>query len=406
MAMKYCVLIMDGAAGSPIQDRGNRTSLELAVTPNLDRMAKEGIVGLVRTVPAGMEPSSAIACMSVLGYDPTIYYKGRSAIEAISMDVPFTSEDILFRCNLVSIKDEMMLSYSAGHISGEEGRVLIEALNKELGGKDVWFYPGVGYRHICKLKNHEIGLEAVCTPPHDIPNKPIAEFMPHGPGSELLVDLMERSRYVLGDHPVNLKRISEGEMPATMIWLFWGSGHIPPLPSFKTKYELKGAITSGVDLLRGLGKMAGLDILDISGVTDNIDNDYAAQATGALKALENHDIVFIHVEAPDEAAHSGSAEDKIASIEMIDSEMVSRILESNNDDIQVLVMPDHPTPLTVQTHSEEAVPFVVWGKGIVPNGASRFTEVEAKNTGVFVEHGYNMMDKIVIRWRKKTEFIC
>jgi 2,3-bisphosphoglycerate-independent phosphoglycerate mutase len=395
---------MDGAAGLPIPERGNRTTLELAVTPNLDRMAKEGVVGLVRTVPPGMEPSSAIACMSVLGYDPSIYYKGRSAIEAISMDVPFTSDDILFRCNLVAIKDEMMWSYSAGHISGEEGRVLIEALNKELGGKDVWFYPGVGYRHICKIADHEIALNAVCTPPHDIPNKPIAEFMPHGSGSEMLVDLMERSRYVLSTHPVNEKRQSNGDIPATMIWLFWASGKIPVLPSFETKYELKGAMTSAVDLLCGLGKMAGLTILDISGVTDNIDNDYAAQATGALKALEGHDIVFIHVEAPDEAAHSGSAEDKISSIEMIDREMVSRILEWNND-IQFLVMPDHPTPLTIQTHTEEAVPFVVWGKGIVSNGAARFTEVEAKNTGAFVEHGYSMMDKIVIRWRKKSEFV-
>ena len=403
--MKYCVLIMDGAAGLPIPDRDNRTTLELAVTPNLDRMAQEGVVGLVRTVPPGMEPSSAIACMSVLGYDPSIYYKGRSAIEAISMDVPFTSDDILFRCNLVAIKDEIMWSYSAGHISGEEGRVLIEALNKELGGKSVCVYPGVGYRHICKITGHDIALDVICTPPHDIPNKPIAEFMPHGPGSAILVDLMERSRYVLGNHPVNLKREAEGKIPANMIWLFWVSGKIPPLPSFETKYEIKGAMTSAVDLLRGLGKMAGLKLLDISGVTDNIDNDYAAQATGALKALEDHDIVFIHVEAPDEAGHSGSAEDKISSIEVIDREIVSRILASNNDAIQVLVMPDHPTPVTIQTHTEEPVPFVVWGKGIVSNGATRFTEVEAKKTGAFVENGYSMMDKIVLKFRRKTEII-
>lgn len=396
---------MDGAAGLPIPERGNKTTLELANTPNLNRMAIEGTVGLVRNVPPGMEPSSAIACMSVLGYDPSIYYKGRSAIEAISMDVPFTSDDILFRCNFVAIKDEMMLSYSAGHISGEEGRVLVEALNQELGSKDVCFYPGVGYRHICKITNHEIALYAVCTPPHDIPNKPIAEFMPYGPGSKILVDLMERSRYVLSDHPVNLKREAEGKIPATMIWLFWSSGKIPPLPSFHTKYELKGAITSGVDLLRGLGKMAGLKILDISGVTDNIDNDYASQATGALKALEDHDIVFIHVEAPDEAGHSGSADDKISSIEMIDREIVSRILACNNDAIQVLVMPDHPTPVAVQTHTEEAVPFVAWGNGIASNGAARFTEVEAKNTGAFVENGYSMMDKLVLKFRKKSEII-
>ena len=403
--MKYCVLIMDGAAGWPIPERGNKTSLELAATPNLDRMAQEGTVGLVRTVPPGMEPSSAIACMSVLGYDPALYFKGRSAIEAISMDVPFNDKDILFRCNLVAIKDGAMWSYCAGHISGDEGRILIEAINQDLGGKNICFYPGVGYRHICKITGHDIALDTVCTPPHDIPNKPIAEFMPHGPGSAILVDLMERSRYVLSDHPVNVKRESEGEIPATMIWLFWGSGKIPALPSFETRYGVKGAITSAVDLLRGLAKMSGLDIINIPGITDNIDNDYAAQATGALKALEDHDIVVIHVEAPDEAGHSGSAENKIRSIEMIDREIVSRIREWKDDIIRVLVMPDHPTPLAVQTHTEEAVPFLVWGKGISSNGARRFNEAEARSTGISIEHGYHMMDKLVRKWHQKSESV-
>ena len=393
--MKYCVLIIDGASGWPIPERGNKTTLELAATPNLDRMAKEGMVGMVRTVPPGMEPSSACACMSVLGYDPTIYFRGRSAIEAISMDVPFNDKDILFRCNLVAVKDGAMWSYCAGHISGDEGRVLIEAINKKLGGNNIHFYPGVGYRHICKLTGHDNALAAICTPPHDIPDKPIAEFIPHGPGSEILVDLMERSRDVLNGHPINVKRQSKGEIPATMIWLFWSSGNIPTLPSFKNKYGLKGAITSAVDLLRGLGKMSGLEILDISGVTDNIDNDYVAQAKGAINAFDNHDIVVIHVEAPDEAGHSGSAENKRLSIEMIDREIVSRLLAWNGDAIRVLVMPDHPTPVTIQTHTEEPVPFVIWGKGITANGARRFSEAEAKNTGIFIEYGYNIMDKLV-----------
>jgi 2,3-bisphosphoglycerate-independent phosphoglycerate mutase len=311
------------------------------------------------------------------------------------MDVPFNDKDILFRCNLVAVKDGAMWSYCAGHISGEEGRVLIEAINKKLGGNNIHFYPGVGYRHICKITGHDNALAAICTPPHDIPGKPIAEFMPHGPGSEILVDLMERSRDVLNDHSVNVKRRSNGEIPATMIWLFWGSGKIPALPSFKTKYGLKGAITSAVDLLRGLGKMSGLEVLDIRGVTDNIDNDYAAQAIGALKAFDDHDIVVIHVEAPDEAGHSGSAENKRLSIEMIDREIVSRLLTWKSDAIRILVMPDHPTPLAIQTHTEEPVPFVIWGKGITSNGARRFSEVEAKSTGIFIEDGYNIMDKLV-----------
>jgi len=393
--MKYCVLIVDGAAGWPIPERGNKTTLELAATPNLDRMAKDGMVGMVRTVPPGMEPSSACACMSVLGYDPAIYFRGRSAIEAISMDIPFNDKDILFRCNLVAVKGGAMWSYCAGHISGDEGRVLIKAINKKLGGNNIHFYPGVGYRHICKITGHDNALTAICTPPHDIPGKPIAEFMPHGSGSEILVDLMERSRDILSDHSVNVKRRSNGEIPATMIWLFWGSGKIPALPSFKTKYGLKGAITSAVDLLRGLGKMSGLEVLDIRGVTDNINNDYSAQATGALKALDDHDIVVIHVEAPDEAGHSGSAENKRLSIQMIDREIVSRLLTWKSDAIRVLIMPDHPTPLAIQTHTEEPVPFVIWGKGITSNGARRFSEVEAKSTGIFIEDGYNIMDKLV-----------
>jgi 2,3-bisphosphoglycerate-independent phosphoglycerate mutase len=393
--MKYCVLIADGAAGLPLADRGNKTSLESAVTPNLDRMAREGTVGLVRNVPDGMEPSSACACMSVLGYDPVVYYRGRSAIEAISMGIPFNDNDVLFRCNLVAVRDGMMWSYCAGHISSNEGRALIEEIDKKLGGKDVKFYPGVGYRHICKISGYAEALSAICTPPHDIPNKPIAEFMPHGQGSKPLIDLMERSRKVLRNHPVNIKREKSSEIPATMIWLFWSSGKIPKLPSFKKKYGLSGAMTSGVDLLRGLAKMTGLDVLDIHGVTDNIDNDYAAQAIGALKAFEDHDIVVIHVEAPDESGHSGSAANKISAIEMIDKEIVGRLLKWKNDGLRVLVLPDHPTPVAVQTHTSDPVPYVMWGKGIVHNGAKRFTETEAKRAGIFWADGYNVMDKFL-----------
>ncbi len=393
--MKYCVLIVDGAAGLPLVDHGDKTTLELALTPNLDRMAKAGTVGLIRNVPSGMEPSSACACMSVLGYDPSVYYRGRSAIEAISMGIPFDDNDVLFRCNLVSVRDGTMWSYCAGHISSDEGHALIEEIDKQLGGKGVKFYPGVGYRHICKLSGCEEALSAICTPPHDIPNKSIAEFLPHGPGSKPLIDLMERSREVLRNHPVNIKREKSGGIPATMIWLFWSSGKIPKLPSFKRKYGLSGAMTSGVDLLRGLAKMAGLDVLEIPGVTDNIDNDYAAQAVGALNALDNHDIVVIHVEAPDEAGHSGSAENKISSIEMIDRDIVSRLLDWNDDNLRVLVLPDHPTPVAIQTHTSDPVPYVMWGTGIAQNGAKRFTEIEAKSTGVLGADGYNVMDKFL-----------
>src|SRR4030043_235658 len=296
--MKYCVLIIDGAAGWALPDRDGKTCLELADVPNLDAMAKEGVVGLVRTVPQGMEPSSACACMSVLGYDPKVYYRGRSGIEARSMGIPVADDEVVFRCNLVAVRDGKMWSYSSGHVGSDE----------------VHFYPGVRYRHICKIKGHDDTLLANCTPPHDIPDKPIAEFLPQGTGSDLLRDLMERSEVVLKEHPGNLERQARGDIPATMIWLFWGSGQILEMPPFKQVYGLGAAMTSGVDLLRGLAQMANMDVLDIPGVTDGPDNDYVAQADGALRALEKYGLVFIHIEPPDEAAHAGSIDDKVEAL--------------------------------------------------------------------------------------------
>ncbi len=389
--MKYCVLIIDGAAGWALPERGGKTCLELAQVPNLEAMAREGFAGLVRTVPQGMEPSSACACMSVLGYDPKVYYRGRSAIEAISMDIPVAEDEIVFRCNLVAIRDGKMWSYSSGHIDTDEAQALVAALNDKLGNDKIHFYPGVRYRHICKIKGHDDTLLANCTPPHDIPYKPIADFLPKGPGNEFLRDLMQKSKAVLKEHPVNIERKARGDIPATMVWLFWGSGRIPEMPPFQQAYGLSAAMTSGVDLLRGLARMADMAVLDIPGVTDGMDNDYAAQAAGALKALEKYDLVVIHVEAPDEAAHAGSVDDKIEAIQMVDKEVVSRIRSRKPDKLRVLVLPDHPTPIKIQTHSDEPVPFMFWGPGFAPNGAKRFTEAEAKSTGVFIEDGYKIM---------------
>jgi 2,3-bisphosphoglycerate-independent phosphoglycerate mutase len=392
--MKYCVLIIDGAAGWPLVEHGGKTCLELAHTPNLDAMAREGIVGLVRTIPEGMEPNSACACMSVLGYDPKVYYQGRSAIEARSMDLPIGEGEVVFRCNLVSICDGTMRSYSSGFIRTEEAKVLIAALNEKLGSEEVQFYPGVSYRHICKIKGHEDTLLATCTPPHNIPGKPIGDFLPCGPGSELLRELIMKSEVVFREHPVNVARRVRGDIPATMIWLFWGSGKIPDMPAFKQVYGLDAAMTSGVDLLRGLAKMIGIEILSIPGVTGDMSNDYAAQAAGALEALKRCDMVVIHVEAPDEAAHAGSIDDKIEAIQRVDAEMVSRLRSWDKDSLRVLIMPDHPTPIKIQTHIGEPVPFMLWGAEFVANGAERFTEAEAKNIGIFIEQGYNIMAKL------------
>jgi len=393
--VKYCILIMDGASGLPLPDRGDKTCLELAATPNLDALAKEGVVGLVRTVPEGMEPSSACACMSVLGYDPKVYYRGRAAIEAKSMGIPIEDGEVVFRCNLVAVQDGKMSSYSSGYISTEEAQALIAALNESLADENIHFYPGVSYRHICKIKGREETLQAICTPPHDISGKSIAEFLPKGKGSELLREIMERSKAVLKDHPVNLSRKARDDIPATMVWLFWGSGKIPDMLPFKQVYGLKAAMTSGVDLLRGLARMMGMEVLDIPGVTDGLDNDYVAQVTGALEALKERDLVVVHVEAPDEAGHSGSVDDKIETIYRIDQEMVSRLRSWQGDNLRVLIMPDHSTPIKVQTHTDAPVPFLLWGEGFSPNGAERFTEVEAKRTGVFVVEGCSIMSKLI-----------
>jgi len=377
---------------------GGKTCLELAHTPNLNAIAREGIVGLICNVPPGMEPSSACASMSVLGYNPRIYYRGRSAIEARGMGIPINEGEAVFRCNLVAVRDGRMWSYSCGHISTGEAQALVASLNEKLGNDEVHFYPGVSYRHICKIKGREDILLASCTPPHDIHDKAIAEFFPKGPGSDFLRELMIRSQPVLRDHPVNIERKARGDIPATMIWLFWGSGKIPDMPAFKEAYGLDAALTSGVDIMRGLARMIGMEVLDIHGVTGDLNNDCAAQAIGALEALEKYDMVVIHVEATDEAAHAGLFKDKIEVIQKVDKEIVARLRSWDKTALRVLILPDHSTPIEIQTHVADPVPFVLWGPGFTPTsrgGAKRFTEAEAKSTGVFIQEGYNIMGKLV-----------
>ncbi len=393
--MKYVVLIIDGASGHPLPQRGNKTTLELAKTPYLDKLAEGGTLGLTCNVPDGMEPSSAIACMSIMGYDPRIYYKGRSAIEALSMGIQIHPGETVFRCNVVTVLDGRMKDYSAGHITTQEAAELIKALDQNLGTADGKFFPGVAYRHILKIKGHPEALQVECTPPHDIPGKAVAGFLPKGPGSQILKDLMQRSEAVLKDHPVNLARSARGDLPATTIWLFWPSGQVPELPPFQKQFGVRGVIISGVDLLRGIGQMTGMDVLIVPGVTDGLDNDYAAQGEGALQALNSHDLVVVHVEAPDEAGHSGLIEEKIKAIENTDKEVVSRLLKYHGDRLRLMVLPDHPTPIDVQTHTSEQVPFLLWGPGIKANGARRLTENEAGSTGCQEKTGHHLIKRLL-----------
>jgi 2,3-bisphosphoglycerate-independent phosphoglycerate mutase len=392
--VKWVVLIVDGAAGWACEALGGKTSLEAAVTPHFDALAAQATVGLAATVPAGMEPSSAIACMSVLGFDPSLYYAGRGPIEAMALGIDLAPGQAALRCNLVTVDDGSMRSYAAGHISSKESHELVEALEDALGSDGVRFYPGVGFRHILVVDQGEDLVKTSCTPPHDIADKPVADHLPKGPGAPLLLDLMERSKAVLAEHPVNRARIADGRLPATQVWLFWPGLQAVRMPSFADRYGRRAALTSAVDLLRGLAKQASMETLEIPGVTDGNDNDFAGQMEGAIASLRDYDLVVVHVEAPDEAGHSGDVAAKVEAIEQIDALMVPQV-QALAGGVRLLVMPDHPTPLVLRTHVAEPVPFLLWGSGFSANGAAAFTEAEARGTGLLVDPGHELMARFV-----------
>lgn len=394
--MKHVIVILDGAAGWPLEELGGRTTLAAAHTPNLDSMAAEGTVGLARTVPPGTEASSAAACTSILGYDPVADYVGRGAIEAASMGIRLAEDEVALRMNLVSIVDGAMDSYSCGRISTEDSHEIVKALAATFDSPTFRFYPGVSYRHILVVKGHPELLGLTYSAPHDISGKAVAGHEPSGAGSELLRGLMDRARLFLEAHPVNLRHREESTAVATDIWPFWPGVAPKTLVPFGEKRGVRAALTSGVDLLGGLAVLAGIDRLEIPGVTDGDDNDYAGQACGALTALDDHDLVIVHVETPDEEGHAGDAAGKIAGIEAIDREVVARVLAYGGE-LRVLCMPDHPTPVALKTHTADPVPFVVWGSGIAHNGATAFDEVRAEATGLLVDPGREVMDRLLAR---------
>ena len=395
--MKYVVLITDGASGWPLDAFGGRTSLETADIPNLDRLAREGTSGVAYTVPDGMEASSAVACMSVLGFDPVAYYAGRGPIEAMAMGIDLEPGQVAMRCNFVTVIDGVMVSYSAGNITSPEAAALVETLQEALGDERVQFYPGVGFRQIVTVRKGADLLDTAFIPPHDIADRPTSGAEPAGLGRELGLGLMERSKALLAGHPVNEARVARGLPPATQIWLFWPGMRPGEMPSFAEAYGVSGALTSGVDLLRGLALQTGLTYLDIAGVTDEADNDYAGQMAAALAALDHHDVVFVHVEAPDEASHAGDAEGKVRALENIDALMVAQVIARRQagDDLRILVMPDHPTPVAIKTHVAEPVPFVMWGAGVPANGAQAFTEKEARATDFAVAPGHLLLQRFL-----------
>jgi 2,3-bisphosphoglycerate-independent phosphoglycerate mutase len=334
--------------------------------------------------------------MSILGYDPRTYYRGRSAIEAGAMGIGIEEGEIVFRCNLVSIEQGKMADYSAGHISTREARALIETLDKRMGDGGTRFFPGVSYRHILKLKGHPETLKADCTPPHDIPGKAVADYLPKGDGSQVLRDLMERAEAILRNHPLNLAKKARGETQASNIWLFWPSGLLTPLPPFDESQGVKAGMISGVDLLRGLASMSKMEVINIRGVTDGPDNDYAAQAEGAFEALERLDLVVVHVEAPDEAGHEGMVEEKVKAIEELDSKVVGPMLEGMRKfgDFRLMVLPDHPTPLSIKTHARDPVPYVIYDSSHNVEKNRAYDE-KSMAGGLLIEQGYRLMDLFI-----------
>lgn len=414
--MKYVVLIIDGASGWPTASWEGRTSLEVANTPRLDRLAREGTVGLAYNVPEGMEASSAIACMSVMGFDPARYYTGRGPIEAMAMGIDLEPGQVAMRCNLVTVVEGRLASYSAGNISSEEAAELIAALADGLGAalgneasdQRLGLHAGVSFRHILTVRDGADLLATTFTAPHDIANRRVAAYRPVGPGAALVEDLMERSKSILAGHRVNKERVARGLPPATQIWLFWPGIRPAAMPTFAETYGgRRGALTSAVDLLRGLALQTGMDSLVIAGVTDDGGNDYEAQMAGALAALDDHDVVFVHVEAPDEAAHAGDAAAKVRAIEQIDALMLPQAIALHQTaarrkpptatEVRLVVLPDHPTPLETKTHAADPVPFVMWGPGFVANGAKAFTETEARATGFAVAPGHLLMSMFLDR---------
>ncbi len=393
--MKYAIIIGDGMADEPIDTLGGKTPLEYAATPNMDIIAQQGIVGLVQTIPDGFEPGSDVANMSLLGYAPRTYYSGRAPIEAASLGIPLSSEDTAFRCNLVNLADSCMADYSAGHIETEDARQVISELQLHLNSDTVRFYPGVSYRHLVVIKQFPRG-SLICTPPHDITGKEYISHIPQGDGADILRTLSEKAHEILNSSPVNKKRAAEGKTPASDIWL-WGHGSVKKFPTLTARYSLTGSVISAVDLVKGLGVLAGLTVRNVDGATGYLDTNYAGKVAATAQALEHEDFVYLHVEAPDETSHEGDCEKKIQAIEAFDRYVVGEILtiQKRHNEMRVLVLPDHATLLSTKTHHAMPVPFAVCGAGISPDSTVYYNENSGRSTNSSIYDGVTLFDAFI-----------
>lgn len=401
--MKYLVVLCDGMADTPNAALGGKTPMECAHKPNMDALAKNAEVGICRTVAAGMKPGSDVANLSVMGYDPAVCYTGRSPLEAASIGVDLKPTDVALRCNTVTLsgedsyEDKTMVDYCAGDISTEEAHKIIETVEKELGSDIYKFYGGVSYRHCLVVDNGTTDLGNM-TPPHDISGRVIGEYLSKSENAAPLIDLMKRSYEILKDHPVNIERRKKGLHEANSIWL-WGEGRRPQLENFKEKNGVSGCVVSAVDLLKGIGICAGMETPEVEGATGYIDTNFEGKTQAGIDAFKRGtDLVYLHFEAPDECGHRGEAQNKVKAIEMIDSRVLTKMLDYLNgcgDDYRILIMPDHPTPLETMTHSSAPVPFLIYDSRKKENGVSSFTEKNAAETGEFVEHGPDIMSMLL-----------
>ena len=406
--MKYLVLLGDGMADLPVPELGGRTPLQVARKPSLDALARRSLCGSVRTVPEGMPPGSDTANMAVMGYDPGLYYTGRSPIEAVSMGIQLADGDVAFRCNLVTLSEasgysgRVMVDYSSDEISTAEASILIREVDRLFADGAIRFHPGKSYRHCMVWRGGP--LDSTLTPPHDILTKSIAPHLPVGSGSERILKIMEDSAVMLPDHPVNLARLAAGKRPANSIWI-WGQGTRPKMPPLSDRYPLKGSVISAVDLVKGLGICAGLRIVEVPGATGTVDTDFAGKADAAIREFaDGQDYVYLHVEAPDECGHRHEVDGKVLSIERIDTDIASPLfswLESHRrdtgEDYRILVLPDHPTPLTLRTHTSDPVPFILYSSDRTEDArtSERYDELSCAETGYRVEHGHRLFGSFV-----------
>ncbi len=401
--MKYVIFLGDGMADYRQPFLDNKTPLMVASKPNIDALAKLGEVGLCRTVPCGMKPGSDVANLSVLGYNPQECYTGRSPLEGASMGINLKDTDVTARANLVTLSneenfaDKTMIDYSAGEISTAEAKELIEYLAKHLNDQKCKLYAGISYRHCYVMDNGTIAGDL--TPPHDITGKPIKKYLPKSKAGLHYLEVMKKSYELLKDHPVNKKRIADGKRPATSLW-FWGEGTKPALENFEQKFGVKGGMISAVDLLKGIAKLNGMRVLEVEGATGNYDTNFEGKASVCIEALKGGlDLVYIHMEAPDECGHHGDAQHKIYSIEQIDEKVVKPVIEylkNCGEEFSVLICPDHPTPLSIMTHCADPVPYVIYRHGQnLSNGATSYDEAQAESTGEFVDSGESLMKRLL-----------